>query len=141
VILGLILLVPLFPPESSLLTPLEALGTSWQVIAVAFTAILLTGLLYNLNGTIIRVYRGDGWRNVWFGRLPTKRYMRLLDTALGQQTAYRSALSEMARQNRFDEDFDKVWEQQSAITRRISREFPTRFDMLPTRLGNVIRSF
>src|SRR5215210_7237676 len=145
VILGTAFVVPLFPADWPLLIPLEALGTEWKIIVIGFVAILLTGLLYNLNGTIIRLYRGLSWKDYLFGTTLTTRNVNKLDIAHAQRRALRTMREEVQQRPQNPERealVNRITAQQSSIATRIYSEFPDDpSQVLPTRLGNVISSF
>jgi hypothetical protein len=188
-ILGWLLLVPIFPPDWSFFKPLEGLDKEWKFVAVSFTAIVLSGLIYNLDDQILRLYEGYPWRDSWIGRRRTRRFKNLFEATETQIRGLRTLLRaiDAARNNpqlmsdvinrlkltvtspRLLESKDKRWMQlwltgdlyQADLTterwtviqdlilneythvmEKFRREFPTRqWLILPTRLGNVIRSF
>src|SRR5919202_2315283 len=76
VILATLVLVPLLPHGVPLVTNLAVLGVSWQIVAILLLAIILTLLLYNLNGPLIRVYEGYPWRGSGLSRFWTGRHQR-----------------------------------------------------------------
>jgi hypothetical protein len=141
-VLGLLLVPPLLPSGSSLLQSLQVLDKEWQVVAVMFFAILLTGLLYNLNTPIVRFYEGYPWKEstigVWMKRRCQDRYMsagtlRLRLRFLGN----RIQNIDLARAR-----LAKIRDVQQRLALMLNDEFPDKESLiLPTRLGNVIRSF
>ena len=54
----ILLVVPFFAANFRLLEGLKTLGTEWQVLSVTFLTIVVSGLLFNLNVPVIRVYEG-----------------------------------------------------------------------------------
>jgi hypothetical protein len=142
VIFGLLFLVPLFPPDWPVLRPLETLGTEWKIIIIAFVTILLTALLYNLNVIILRLYTGHYWKEVWSGKYFTKRNRVRFDVAHAQRQGSQALLEQPQESGDSEAAISTIAEQQSRAARMVNREFPsTRHLVLPTRLGNVIRSF
>jgi hypothetical protein len=67
VILAQIFVVPLLPSDWLVLRQLETLDTQWRVVVILLLAIVLSGLLYNLNIPIIRFYEGYPWQDSWIG--------------------------------------------------------------------------
>lgn len=109
---------------------LNALSRSpeWTVAAALGAAVTLSGFLHMLNSVIVRFLEGYPWEKTWLGRRRRKRHLerrRELDLQL------HLALSEPKTT---DIDID-------AVALRLSNDFPESHLVLPTRLGNVIRSF
>jgi hypothetical protein len=185
IIFSLLFVVPLVPSDLTLLKPLEALDPQWKVLTITFVAILLSGLLYNLNIPLIRLYEGYPWRNTLLGRWKTGRQIARFERLRSRQRGMRTLQRQMKKVNtndvlitavfsqleaistnrdylKFeDQDCPNVWDpslNQSQtkwqqvqglikvvwedISRRLLTEFPGQGSLvLPTRLGNVIRSF
>jgi hypothetical protein len=139
VLLGYVLLVPLVPTQSLLLKPLESLDTQWRVIVISFLTIVLSGLLYNLNGPIIRFYEGYAWQSSWLGRWRTRRYQAKFDAARAQILGMETL---RARLYEDDRRLNDVIDLQTQVSVDFGSTLPFRRDLvLPTRLGNIIRSF
>jgi hypothetical protein len=142
VILALILAVPLFPSDGALLKPLETIDTQWRLITIFFTIIVLSGLLYNLNIPIIRFYEGYLWQNSWIGRRRTGHYQAQFRAVHARRQGMRTLLRAIRNDNRYEESYKKVLDEWNRIGRAVNNEFPIdEGSVLPTRLGNVIRSF
>src|ERR1017187_8826566 len=73
VVLFYLLVLPLFPMGIEIFHPFAAIDKEWQVIATTFLTIVLTGLLYNLNNTLIRVCEGYPWQDSLPGRYCKRR--------------------------------------------------------------------
>jgi hypothetical protein len=192
-VLGLVFLVPLLPAELPLFTLLKGLDKQWEVVAISFVAIVISGLVYNLNIPILRLYEGYPWRNSWIGIWLTRRHVSRFDAAQYRIEAMRTVLRDMiaagkdlSQRGNFvreviaywqalgaplrgpgfkEHEWLKIWksadsrgtfgnlkEQWEAIKDDLLGEFgasrilqrhsyPARGLILPTRLGNVIRSF
>jgi hypothetical protein len=82
IVLSAIFLVPILPSDLRFLASLASIDKQWQVVAVSFTAIVLSGLLYNLNIPILRMYEGYPWKDSWIGRKLTRRHLAKFDAAL-----------------------------------------------------------
>ncbi|HET6765618.1 MAG TPA: hypothetical protein VFH27_18190 [Longimicrobiaceae bacterium] len=142
VLLGVLLVVPLLPGDVVALQPLAELDKEWKTVAVTGTALLLTGLLYNLNIPVIRFYEGYPWRQSWVGRWRTAVHVRRMKRA----ELLRPALRRLAQAVRAGDPGDAriaEWNAfQSDLGRTLKAEYPIHAaEVLPTRLGNVVRSF
>jgi len=78
VVLFQMLVEPLLPDDISIFKPLETLDTQWRIAATFFTIILLSGLLFNFNIAIIRIYEGYSWQHTRIGEWRTKYYQAQL---------------------------------------------------------------
>ena len=137
--LGLLLAMPLFPLDWTVLKPLQDLDTQWKAIAISFLTIVITGLLYGVNIPLIRLYEGYPWRQLVIGRWRTNKYKRLFRIALSEWKG--TPHIEYAWRERRDQ-LSRFTEQKDFAGRTLFLDFPAREDLvLPTRLGNVIRSF
>lgn len=195
IILGTIFLIPLLPSDLTLLAPLEGIDKQWKVLAVSFVAIVISGLIYNLNIPILRMYEGYPWQSSLIGMWLTRRQYARFDAAQYRIAAMRAVLREMVavgdklqekeqyarevienlqalgsrlRRPTFDKqawlkiwetweagaggasDLKEQWERikeeflndYSAYRVQILRSYPDKRGLiLPTRLGNVVRSF
>jgi len=139
VILSVIFLVPLFPTTVPLLTPLQTLDAQWQVIGISLLTILLTGLLYNLNIPILRFYQGYPWQKSWLGQWRTRHYEAQFEAAHARWKGMRTLLRALPSDQ---EHYTKISSAWNEIGLRINSEFPKDKNfLLPTRMGNIIRSF
>lgn len=146
VMLGWALAVPLVPvTDWPALKPFEALDTQWKVLATSFLTVVLAGLLYNVNIPLIRVYEGYPWKDLWVGVWRTNRYKRLYRVLRAQwrgvphiQHRVQTESADKAR----DKRLKPLAVLRDAAGQRIGTDFPDAEDLiLPTRLGNTIRSF
>jgi hypothetical protein len=194
IVLAQFLLVPYLPPGIAVSLPLEGLGQEWKVIAISFIAVVMSGLIYNLNIPIMRLYEGYPWQNSWIGSFLTNRHRARFDAAQLRVDAMRAALRTMeaalkketiesafiteviegfkglggdrwagkvseskwllawreTHENNEAEEIRARWQQIERLLRgafnrfriQIKHAYPDRSSlMLPTRLGNAIRSF
>lgn len=179
IVLGLFFVGPLLPEAPDVLKPLETLDTEWKVVAVSFITIVLSGLLYNLNVPVIRIYEGYPWRESRIGRARLGRYQsefakltlradRLADliglfdpevAAPGRPdpSAVFRELAELAPDLKKSDPpdgaggaaadhrlsvYNRLSEEWNFVKRRLNNDFPGLLSLiLPTRLGNAIRSF
>lgn len=153
-LLGLLLVVPFFPADVALLAPLAKLDPAWKTVLVTLVIILLTGLLYNLNTSLVRLYEGYPWQHSWLGKRGIARHGRRREWAESRRTHLRKLIQDIKEANRVQaagNDADtasppdpriaklEVW--RSRVGQRVTNEYPGPELVLPTRLGNVIRSF
>ncbi|HEV2885116.1 MAG TPA: hypothetical protein VGW36_09675 [Pyrinomonadaceae bacterium] len=155
---------PLLPADVRILLPLAALDPQWQVLAVSFCTVLISGVLYILNTPIIKWYEGYPWRNWWFGRLRTTRHKNLYQAreaksqgtrtllramlALEKDEQLQSAIRALLKSisiNQDNLDWQKTYDDILAKWNRelqvLKADFPKSTLILPTKLGNVIRAF
>lgn len=140
-ILNVLLVAPLLPATTVIQTTLKnvALGEEkWVAVTLVFLVLVLTGLLYNLNIPIIRLYEGYPWQSSWIGWLfiwPKKK-------AFAAARDVRLSLRYLRRQDPENPQMASLEEPQTALGRYLNAGLPDREDLiLPTRLGNVIRCF
>lgn len=139
VILSLIFVAPLLPVDWLFLKPLEVLDTQWKVIAISFLVLVLSGVLYNLNVTLTRLFEGYPWKDSLLGKLRTCRYQAEFDAAQARWMGMRTLLRVLSPS---DLRYEKIKDKWNDFGRALNNEFPSlRSLVLPTRLGNVIRSF
>ena len=195
ILLSWLLLVPILPPSYLVFQPLEGLEKEWKLLAVLFIAVVASGLIYNLNIQILRLYEGYPWMDSGIGRARKKRFrneyrrrevrihglralLRAMDAQAEEATKTNStvlieaAISKVKANGvslREIEADDKQWEQMwltpaeyqtnlinqrwqrikglvfdeyTKMLARIREEFPLEeWLIMPTRLGNIIRSF
>jgi uncharacterized repeat protein (TIGR01451 family) len=135
-----IFVAPFFVTEATILRPLEALDPQWQVLAFFIAAILLTGLLYNLNIPIIRLYEGYSWQDSWIGKWRICHYKSQLKAAEVRCSGMRTLLRRLDPTDGRYADINNEW---TRLGRRLNAELPGYKEdlILPTQLGNVIRCF
>ncbi|HXQ71002.1 MAG TPA: hypothetical protein VN844_10970 [Pyrinomonadaceae bacterium] len=193
IVLALLLLVPYLPPSFSVSMPLD-LGQEWRIISISFVAIVMSGLIYNLNIPILRLYEGYPWQDSWIGlqlktihrnrfdaaqlRIDTMRAaLRTMDVTVNKDPLEAAFINEVidswkalggergaaaiserrwlkawraANADTEANDIKTRWQlidnelrgQFSGYRRTIQHTYPDeRGLILPTRLGNAIRSF
>jgi hypothetical protein len=87
--LNIFLVAPLLPHPDSLKGQLLKIAVGddkWGALILTFVLVLLTGLLYNLNIPIIRLFEGYPWANSVIGKWWTGRETRRFSSA----TTFRS---------------------------------------------------
>jgi hypothetical protein len=137
-LLGLLFVVPFLPADIAVLAPLAKLDPAWKTVLVSLVVILLTGLLYNLNTSLIRLYAGYPWQHSWLGKRATASHLRRLEWAESRRAFLRQLIQEDAPADPRNAELE-VW--RSRLGQRVKNEYPGPELVLPTRLGNVMRSF
>lgn len=138
VILAYLFVLPMVPVEWRL-TRVELLDPEWKLAAVTITSVLIAGLLHVLNTSIIRLYEGYPWKDGLIGRAMAAHQER----RLAQLASERLAARELKKQLEGDPArVDQLSQLQIDAANDINYSFPEAGTfILPTRLGNVIRSF
>ncbi len=143
-------LIPQVPQTAWLLRVMGELEPSWRLAATSFLGVALAGFLYVLNVPIIRIYEGYTWQNSWLGKRRTAHYRRELERSMTRHLFARflrrhltSDQSLIARTDAKEHDRWvgelRAWE--ANLARSIFADYPKPASVLPTRLGNTIRSF
>lgn len=135
VLFGYLVLMPMLPWEWRIVVRLEALETEWKLAAVAALAVVLAGLLDVMNVAIVRFYEGYPWQHGLLGRFKTWRKGVIFD-AKRERRAYALKFGNWGRHR--SDDLHGIADD---IDRQMISIYPPRESLLPTRLGNVIRSF
>ncbi|HJQ35556.1 MAG TPA: hypothetical protein VKB93_00310 [Thermoanaerobaculia bacterium] len=111
----------------------------WQLAVLAAAAVAVAGLLHVLNAPIVRLYEGYPWMNGPLGKWSIARHRRRLQEAVDGRLAAREArVALRAIDPALAERLQSV---QNAMAARAFNDYPLPGSVLPTRLGNVIRSF
>jgi hypothetical protein len=139
-VLAWVLVVPLIPQSVTWRAWAGGLNTEWQVAALSLVVFLLTALLYNLNGLVIRAYEGYPWRRSKIGKYRTDIHQKRFNHAQGRWKSLRVLLGRKgARDLPGYSEARKYW---NWLGRELNTRFPTKVEaVLPTHLGNVLRSF
>ena len=87
VALGMIFIVPIFPADWPLLKPFLGFGVESKVIGLTLVAIVMTGVLFNLNIPLLRLYEGYPWRNSLIGKAMTLRKRKQFAMARARRRA------------------------------------------------------
>lgn len=140
VTLNWILVIPTLPTDWSILKPIQSFDAQWQILAFSFVTIVLTGLLYNINIPLISLYEGYPWKELWIGQFRTKKYKKLFAVAKARWNGAPHIAYELRAAN--DTRLTATEKMKAMAGSTSFADFPFRDDLvLPTRLGNVIRSF
>lgn len=136
VVLFLVFVAPLLPPDFALAAP-RVFGTDWNALSVTFATLVLAGVLYNLDTPLIQIYEGYPWRHSLVGRWRTRVHCRRWEALVARAGALYELTADAGTPNRA-----KLGSVRSDTRRRLMVDYPDRGDLvLPTRLGNIIRSF
>jgi hypothetical protein len=142
-ILGMIFVIPLFPYDWQFLRQLIALD-SQTVVVFTFITVVLSGLLYSFNDAIRRCYEGYPWQHTWVGQWRIRHHKTQLqakNSFMSRTMMLRNELAERDR-NKHADLIEKIEDKRTVVGREINEDFPHYpYLVLPTRLGNVIRSF
>jgi hypothetical protein len=157
VFLARVLWVPLLPPgfRPSILVPLAGLDEKWELFVLTLVTIVFSGLLYNLNTPVLRIYEGYPWKETLFGRWKTGRYRKKLRALEAQKEGLyplRKTIRAEGEAHQAAEPNDRhlpllrSWiqgtrAQEDAVLRDLFALYPKERSVLPTRFGNAIRSF
>lgn len=129
---------PLVPLGPTLIAPLRALDQDWVPWLIVLATLALTGFLYNLNTPLIRWYEGYPWKDSSLGRLRVQRHRGRVEH---NEQVKRRLILVRATLPVGDPARSEVQQELSTVARELNAVFPGADLVLPTRLGNVIRSF
>jgi hypothetical protein len=152
-----ILWMPLLPVAIApvLLASLSGLDEKLSLLALTIVAIVLSGLLYYLNIPMVRLYEGYPWQETWLGRRLVTRHkaefqalqaknagLFPLQAELEAEIAkWHSAWADADKASQLTRWIEAAGSEEETARRDIFALFPKESSILPTRLGNVIRSF
>ncbi len=140
VLLALVLVLPHVPATVAVVHWEQGLTPEWQLAAITLAVVLLTAVLHNLNGPIIRFYEGYPWCDSQVGRWRTRAHRRRMAEANSQWKGLHTLL--VTPEAQAHPDGNKVTGYWNLLARDLNNLYPDEDDaVLPTRLGNVIRSF
>jgi hypothetical protein len=140
VLLALVLVLPQIPGTVAVVHWVQGLDAEWKLAAVTLAVVLLTAVLHNLNGPIIRFYEGYPWCDSWLGRWRTRVHRRKMDETGAQWKGLWTLL--VTPEAEAHPDNRKVTGQWNDLARTLNNVYPDELDaVLPTHLGNVVRSF
>jgi uncharacterized repeat protein (TIGR01451 family) len=150
VILNLLFVLPYLPNDPQVLQQISEVNTR-AVLGIMFVTVVLTGLLYNLNIPIIRFYEGYTWQGSKIGQWRTGRYEKELRPMLELRPRVQDAQDAMIRRVKgetkpeiletIETQMESLNSIRSKLGKNLSEDFPGLTSVLPTKLGNVIRSF
>src|SRR5215831_839121 len=118
----------------------------WQrypIVALALTlgVLVLSVLLYNLNTPIVRLFEGYPWQHAWIAEPFLRRRRRHLVRVSTVRRRIRT-LRRILKLSGLPVDLSGAASEQAKLAHVMNVRYPDGDDLvLPTRLGNVIRSF
>jgi hypothetical protein len=137
--LSMIFVAPIFPADWPLLKGFTGFGIESRVIALSFITIVMTGLLFNLNTPLLRFYEGYPFRSSWIGIAMTKRKQHKFAVLRARRLGIRALLRALDKD---DGRRTSLAIRLDSAAVQLVTEFPSRPNLiLPTRFGNVLRSF
>jgi hypothetical protein len=144
-ILNVLLVAPILPSGILLQDQLKkiAIGDEkWGAVVLTFVVVVITGILYNLNIPIIRLYEGYPWKNSWLGAIFLRGKKRRLRQSKTLLSAFSNLRRYLLKLNSSDPCLSELVTQQTALGLILNSELPSDESLLlPTRLGNTIRCF
>jgi hypothetical protein len=114
---------------------LDVQNRSFVLLIVALLTV--TGLLHNLNTPIIRLYEGYPWSESVIGRWRRSVHARRRDMLHARWRGLLRTFSEAEATIKLDPAFTLS----RSVGRRVNYSYPQKAEVLPTALGNVIRTF
>lgn len=144
-ILDMLLLPPILPHSYEIQARLAKIvvgDDKWGVVVLTFVVLVLTGLLYNLNIPIIRLYEGYPWQESWIGKLLTSRNRSRLQEAQLLVSGSENLDGEADQRGQDNPSPAILSETLDQLAIHLDTQLPDSPDyVLPTRLGNVISCF
>ncbi|HEX8360254.1 MAG TPA: hypothetical protein VF613_09105 [Longimicrobium sp.] len=139
-LLALLFVVPFLPADIPHLAPLAQLDPAWKTVLFTVAVILGTGLLYSVNVPLVRLYQGYPWRFSWLGQWAVAREQRRREWADSRRTRLRDLVDEIREENPNHPVLARLEPWRTRVALRATNEYPGPEEVLPTRLGNAIRS-
>ena len=140
VLLVLVLVLPYVPGAIAIVPGGERADLEWMLAVITPIVILLTAVLRHFNEMIIRLYEGSPWRDSWLGRWRSQAHRREMNEANSLWKGLWTLLvTPEASQH---PNYNEVTDYWNALARASNNLYPDEPEaVLPTRLGNIIRSF
>lgn len=131
-----ILVMPLYSDAPTLL---QDPGDERLLLMISLASLVLALLLHNFHIPLVKLFEGYLWKATWVGRGRCRLYAAKLRDLQTRYEGYLELLWEMGRSHPASGTILQAW---NRLGHRLMQEFPEREDLvLPTRLGNTIRSF
>jgi len=143
--LNILLVAPLLPQATSFTQYMAKIAVGDEkvpVVMLSLVVFVLTGILYDLNNGIIRIYEGYPWRKSVVGKASCRRQFRRLERALSLAATASSLRTQMALAGVTGAALTDLEAEDSTLGKFLNSQLPdTEGLILPTRLGNVMRCF
>jgi hypothetical protein len=141
VLLAQLFIAPMAPLELRALPIIRSIDSQWQLGLVVALSTILATLLYVMNNSILRFYEGYPWHAGPLGEWLTDRRKAELDRLAAGQNKIKPLILPLVGDETNETAFKTLNARYMSLTLPLLCEFPKRASVLPTRLGNVIRSF
>ena len=139
-LLVLVLVLPQVPADAALQQWIVSLDPEWQLAAVTLAMLLATAMMFNLNGIIIRWYEGYPWKDSWIGAWRSGVHRRRFASRRAQWHGLFIVMRNVDAKEL--EARPAAGRHFTALSHDLNVNFPAQeLHVLPTTLGNVIRSF
>lgn len=139
---GILTVEPLLPNGLPILKAVQNLDTQWVVLAITAVAVVLTVFLYNLNTPIIRFLEGYPWQKSKLGAARKQFWeanYKQIESLIPRLRLLRNTWSNIDTKH---PNIDKLQRKLNLLGIQFNFEYPSPYGLaLPTRFGNVIRSF
>ncbi len=139
-----LIVVPMMPWQLHDVQRFASLDTQWKVVGITALAAVFAFLLYVLNVPIIRMYEGYPWQDGLIGTWMTQRRRKELKDAIAKRAQIHPLRLRFKEEASTDAEKEKVAILEARERGMIDLQWnldPKESSVLPTRLGNVIRSF
>ncbi len=140
--LGTLSVGPLLPNDWRVVAAFGRASWENRIIALTFAAIVLTVFLYFLNIPLVRMLEGYPWKESKRGKKRVEDYKGILRSFETLLPRLRFLRSQWQRVDGTSPNVAKIQQQMNVINRTLNSEYPAKDSLvLPTRFGNVLRSF
>ena len=141
VALAITFVQPIAPASFPLVHALEVLNKQWFSLFVIGITVVLSGLIYNLNIPIVRLYEGYPWRRSRVGRWCIRRGQERLDRAILLNNRVKAARPILKANHANANLLAQLQLRRTWLSVLIGSGLPSRNQILPTRFGNTVKSF
>jgi hypothetical protein len=139
--IGVGVLLPVLPDWRWIVAFTE-LDREWQIVALLLFILIATGILQHLNGPIIRLYEGYSWQHSWIGHRRKNHHQAVFRRLTAEKMGLRALFDYANSRAEHKAKAAQLGGRRRQVELALQDEYPIIEDIvLPTRLGNVIRSF
>jgi uncharacterized repeat protein (TIGR01451 family) len=133
---------PIVPSSWTFLKPITLSDTGWQVLFLTLAVVTLSGLLYHLNIPLIRLYEGYPWLESQIGQFWVERFRTKFRADEKRWKDFFENIKTLEKRDPQALNLPKLRREWATVGQRLKRDYPSEeISLLPTQLGNVIRSF
>ncbi len=133
--------LPMMPWELHSVTRFAALETQWKLLVISMVSVVLSFVLYVLNNQIIRFYEGYPWEHGPIGTFLANRRRAEVERAIGMRDEINPLRRDYIAAVGRDAKAMTLEDHERELIRIVWKRNPKPSSVLPTRLGNMIRSF